>query len=340
MSAGQRVREFALIEQLRRRFGNTDSSVLRGIGDDTALIKPASGRHLLLTTDLLAEGVHFTFETAGYEDIGYKAAVANLSDIAAMGGIPHALAVSIALPPSGKAADVIRLYRGLMAACRPYGVSLVGGDTSASRHGLFLSITLTGYVAPGRALCRDGARVGDLVYVTGTLGDSLAGLQLLQKNSTRGASDRDSRYLIDRHLRPAPRIQTGRFLSARRLATAAIDISDGLSGDIAHICEQSGVGVELDATALPLSRACRSYAAGRKMSPLDLALRGGEDYELLFTVPAAKRAALDRLRRLAGCPLTPIGVIRSKRFGIRLRTDRGMLAPLRNTSYQHFARRE
>ena len=292
MAAGPRLREFQLIEHLRRRFGRTGPSIVLGIGDDTAIIKPPPGRHLLLTTDLLTEDVHFTLSTATYESIGYKAAVANLSDIAAMGGTPHALAVSIAIPRSVNAADVTRLYRGLMAACRPYGVSLIGGDTSASRHGLFLSITLTGYVVSKRALRRDGARVGDIVYVTGTLGDSLAGLQILKTRPRKGISRRDIRYLIARHHRPTPRVRAGQFLVARGLATAAIDVSDGLSGDLVHLCEQSAVGVEIDAAALPLSHACRAYAAETKTDPIQLALRGGEDYELLFTVPATWRAAL------------------------------------------------
>jgi thiamine-monophosphate kinase len=337
MAAGPRLREFQLIEHLRRRFGRTGPSVILGMGDDTAVIKSPPRRHLLLTADLLTEDIHFTRSTSTYEDIGYKAAVANLSDIAAMGGTPHALAVSIAIPPSGTLSAMDKLYRGLMAACRPYGVALIGGDTSASRHGLFLSVTLTGYVAPGRILRRAGARIGDIVYVTGTLGDSLAGLQILKTRSGTGLSRKDSRYLIARHHRPTPRVQAGQFLAAGRLATAAIDVSDGLSGDLAHLCEQSAVGVEIDAAALPLSRACRAYAAATKTDPVQLALRGGEDYELLFTVPATRRATLERLRRRAGCRLTPIGVIRPKRSGITLKTGRGDASPLRSTGYQHFS---
>jgi thiamine-monophosphate kinase len=336
MAAGPRLREFQLIEHLRRRYGRTRPSVILGIGDDTATIKPPAGHHLLLTTDLLTEDIHFTLSTSTYEDIGYKAAVANLSDIAAMGGTPHALAVSIAIPSSGTVSVIDKLYRGLMTACRPYGVSLIGGDTSASRHGLFLSVTLTGYVAPKQILRRDGARVGDILYVTGTLGDSLAGLQLLRARTKKELRGPDIRYLIARHHRPTPRVQAGQFLATRGLATAAIDVSDGLSGDLAHLCEQSGVGVEIDAAALPFSRACRAYAVATRTDPIQLALRGGEDYELLFTVPATRCAALERLRRHAGCRLTPIGVIRPKRFGLKLRTGRSDVLLLRNTSYQHF----
>jgi thiamine-monophosphate kinase len=337
MAAGPRVREFQLIEHLHRRFGRAGLSVILGIGDDTAILKPLPGRHLLLTTDLLVEDIHFTLSTATYEEIGYKAAVANLSDIAAMGGTPHALAVSVAIPSSRTVSAMDKLYRGLMAACRPYGVSLIGGDTSASRHGLFVSVTLTGYGVPTRILRRDGARIGNIVYVTGTLGDSLANLQLLRTRSKKELRRRDVRYLVTRHRKPTPRVQAGQFLAAHGLATAAIDISDGLSGDLVHLCEQSGVGAEIDAAALPLSHAGRAYAVETKTDPIQLALRGGEDYELLFTVPATRRAALERLRRHAGCRLTPIGIIRPKRFGIKLRTGRGDVIPLRNAGYQHFA---
>src|SRR5207247_2322887 len=159
--------EFRLIRHLRRRFRQTGRAVLRGIGDDAAVIRPSSGHALLLTTDLLAEGIHFDLRTATFEDIGYKAAVANLSDIAAMGGRPQYMLVAVAIHASRTSSDVDRLYRGMMRACRLPQVELVGGETSASRHGLFLSITLTGFVQAGRVLTRDGARVGDLLYVTG-----------------------------------------------------------------------------------------------------------------------------------------------------------------------------
>src|SRR5881396_1626150 len=265
--------EFRLIRHLRRRFGQTGRAVLRGIGDDAAVIRPSSGHALLLTTDLLAEGIHFDLRTATFEDIGYKAAVANLA--------------------SRTSSDVDRLYRGMMRACRLHKVELVGGDTSASRHGLFLSITLTGFAQAGRVLTRDGARVGDLLYVTGTLGDSLAGLTLLESGRDRRAAAsgrlnqrrrRYQSYLIDRHLHPTPRIKEGQLLAAHRLATAAIDLSDGLSGDLVHICEQSGVGAEIETSALPLSPACRAYAAASRLDPVRLALTGGEDYELLFSI--------------------------------------------------------
>ncbi len=347
-SSASRLREFALIADLSRRFGRTGRSVLCGIGDDAAVIRPTPGYLSLLTTDLLAEGIHFDLATATFEDIGYKAAAANLSDIAAMGGIPQHLLVSLAIPAGRTWSEIQRLYRGLMAACKPHRVELIGGDTSASQRDLFLSITLTGIVPPKQVLTRDGAKVGDLLYVTGTLGDSLAGLDLLTIRGKKrpsagrrrpGPEPPGTRYLIGRHLHPSPRIAVGRTLASHNLATAAIDLSDGLSGDLAHLCEQSGVGAEVQATALPLSPACRAYAAACRTDPVRLALTGGEDYELLFTVAPRNRARLERVGLRLGCRLGCIGVIRPKASGLRLRDEKGALQELAITSYQQFQNR-
>jgi len=335
-SSTKPLKEFALIAALSRRFGRTGRSVLRGIGDDAAIVRPSPGYLLLLTTDLLAEGIHFDLATATFEDIGYKAAAANLSDIAAMGGTPQHLLVSLAIPTGYAASDILRLYRGVMTACRPHGVELIGGDTSASQRGLFISITLTGLVPPKEVLTRDGAKVGDLLYVTGTLGDSRAGLHLL---TAKGQAQPYARHLIDRHLHPTPRITAGRLLASHGLATAAIDLSDGLSGDLAHLCTLSGVGAEIHSDTLPLSRACRAYAIASRTDPIRLALAGGEDYELLFTVPPRSRARLERLGARLGCAVSCIGTIRPKAFGLRLRNEKGSWRRLAITSYQHFQER-
>jgi len=337
-----RIGEFELIRSLRRRFGQTGRSVLRGIGDDAAIIRLPTNHLLLVSTDLLAEDVHFDLATATFEDIGYKAAAANLSDIAAMGGVPQHMLVAVAIPGSCKSSEIERLYRGLMHACRRYGVELVGGDTSASRQGLFISVTVTGVTEPGQALRRDGATAGDLLYVTGTLGDSLAGSNILRTRirtkgkAGKGQHKRHLRDLIERHLRPTPRIEEGQLLATHHLATAAIDLSDGLSGDLAHVCEESGVGAEIEIAALPLSPACRSYAAAYRLDPSNLALTGGEDYELLFTVSPGNRAKLDRLARRARYRFSCIGTIRPKGFGLRVKHRNGSSRRLPLTSYQHF----
>ena len=338
------LHEFELIRLLARRFGRTRSSVIRGIGEDAALVKTSSRDALLVTTDLLTEGVHFDLSIANFEDIGYRAAIANLSDIAAMGGTPRFLLAALAVPARHRTSQIVALYRGMMQACRPYDVCLIGGDTSASRQGLFLSITLLGTMPAKQALTRNGARIGDLIYVTGTLGDSRAGLELLMAAKNRGRRSgpyrpvptRYDHSLIRRHHRPTARIAEGRFLAMKRLASAAIDVSDGLSGDLRHLCEQSGVGAEIYLSMLPISPACHTYAQRRRLDPARLALSGGEDYELLFTVPPRKRAQLDRLSRAHGFRITCIGEIMPTRFGITARGLDGTPRPLRVTSYEHF----
>lgn len=335
------LHEFQLIENLHRRYGKTGPNVVRGIGDDAAVVTPTKGHELVFTTDLVAEGVHFDLKTAAFEDIGYKAAVANLSDIAAMGAKPDYLLVSLAIPPLRTASEMQRLYQGLMRACRSYGVELIGGDTSASRQGLFVNIVLIGSVPAGRALTRDGARVGDLLYVTGTIGDALAGLRLLSarhdaKGSARRSVKPSNQELILRHLRPTPRLGVGQVLSRQRLATSAIDLSDGLSGDLRHICAQSHVGAEIQVDALPISSALREYADMNKADPIDVALQGGEDYELLFTVVPRHRKKLELLARQTGCLLSCIGVIKPKTYGLRVKDRTGAVRQMPMLSYRHF----
>jgi thiamine-monophosphate kinase len=276
-------------------------------------------------------------------DIGFRAAVANLSDIAAMGGAPQYLLVSLAIPRTGTNQHVLQLYRGMMAACRPHHVRLIGGDTSASGGGWFISVTLIGMVPPRKALFRSGARVGDLLYVTGTIGDALAGLMLLNeppskkpRPRTAALSARHQQFLIGRHLHPTARLAEGQWLSAHRYATSAIDISDGLSGDLRHICEESHVGVELNLGALPLSPACRAYAASRQLDQVSLALTGGEDYELLFTLSPRHKAQIERAAKLRRFRITCIGTIRQARNGILAIGPAGTKHPLPNTSYEHF----
>lgn len=331
------IKEFGLIRSLRREFGGGHASVVCGIGDDAAVIEPTPGLQLVLTTDLLAEGIHFHLRTASFEDVGYKAAIANLSDVAAMGGTPQYVLIALAIPRGGTRTMVQHLYRGMMAACRPHGVRLIGGDTSASHGGWFVGVVLIGSTAAHRALLRSGARAGDDLYVTGTLGDSLAGFKLLQSpriSATLPAGQR--RFLVQRHLRPTARVREGHWLSSGRWASSAIDVSDGLSGDLRHICEESRVGVEIDLSALPISNACRTYAAVTKQDATDLALAGGEDYELLFTVPRRqrKRFLLDAARHRIR--VTRIGTIKPARSGIRGMAPGGRLRALTVTSYEHF----
>lgn len=342
--AGDTIKEFALIQALRRRFAQKGPPLIRGIGDDAAVIAASPTQWWHITTDLLAEGVHFDWSTASPKSVGYRAAMANLSDLAAMGAVPRYLLTSLAVPTMFESAQVYELYEGLMKACRRHGVRLVGGDTSSSKAGLFLSITLIGTTAARRALFRHGARVGDRIFVTGTLGDSLAGLQLLMRDKTPRVTQSDSpplrkshrEFLVNRHLHPTARLAEGQWLNTAQLATAAIDLSDGLSGDLRHICEESRVGAELDLGTLPISPACRAYAELCGLPPVQLALTGGEDYELLFTTPANNQSTVERQARARGYHLTCIGTIRPRRFGIQMVSGDGTMQPVPMTSYEHF----
>lgn len=337
------LHEFALIRTLRQRFARRAPGLITGIGDDAAVIANSAPSWWHVTTDLLAEGIHFDRKSAGPESIGYRAAMANLSDIAAMGAAPRFLLVSLAIPKNLNQSYICKLYGGLMKACRRHDTTLIGGDTSASRAGLFLNITLIGSTTGRRALFRHGAKVGDQIYVSGTLGDSLAGLRLLANPHTARSSTKrkillspsHQRFLIGRHLHPTARVAEGQWLNHERLASAAIDLSDGLSGDLRHLCEASRVGAQLEIDKLPISSACRSYAQAFGVSPSQLALTGGEDYELLFTASQRHHDTITRQARTRGYRVTCIGTIRPKGFGIQTASD-GRTQPLPVTSYEHF----
>jgi thiamine-monophosphate kinase len=337
------IQEFALIRFLESRYACHAPGLVQGIGDDAAVIETSTQTWCHLTTDLLIEGVHFDLKSTSPESVGYRAAMANLSDIAAMGAVPRYLLISLAVPKAVKRSHIYELYRGLMKACSPYDVALIGGDTSASKTGLFLSITLLGTTSGHRALFRHGARVGDHIYVSGTLGDSLAGLKLLMNSTTSsplgqrktGFSRSHRQFLVRRHSYPTARVAEGRWLNERRLASAAIDLSDGLSGDLRHLCEESRVGAEVELDRIPISPACQAYARTIGASPIRLALAGGEDYELLFTASPRDCGTIERGTRTRGYRMTRIGTIRPQQFGIQMTID-GRTQPMPVTSYEHF----
>jgi thiamine-monophosphate kinase len=339
--AERRIGEFELIHRIERRTPIAPllaQSVVAGIGDDAAILKPHPGRVLLATTDLLAEHVHFDLALTTYRQLGYKAVMANLSDIAAMGGVPRYVFIAMALTARETVRDVEALYAGIRDACRPAGSAVVGGDTSASRHGLFLAVTLLGEAAPKEVLLRSGARAGDRVYVTGTLGDAQAGLEILAaRGGERGkaASAPDAAYLTRRHLEPVARLAEGRRLAEEGLASAAIDLSDGLAGDLRHICEQSRVGGLIDTRRLPFSACLIAYARANRRDPIEYALSGGEDYELLFTVPPKQVKRVDALINRRQLCATAVGAITTQRSGLRIIGHDGVVRPLTARGYEH-----
>ena len=326
--------EFGLIDRIRSTVTKRTAKAPIGIGDDAAALLLSPSSTLLATTDMLIEGVHFDLATTDLVSLGWKAAAANLSDIAAMGGEPRFCLVGLGLPKSMSVEQVQGFYRGLREMTGKHGTLLVGGDTCRSDKGLIVSITLLGEATQRRIIPRSGARPGDRIFVTGTLGDAGAGLELLQKKG-RGRSRKPSadRILIDKHLRPVPRVAYGKKLGASGCASAMIDVSDGLSSDLGHICDESGVGAEIRADRIPLSKALRA-AKTLGHPALFYALSGGEDYELLFTIPENKTERLRSLR----LPATEIGrIIRKK--GMALIDEGGARRTLTASGYEHFGKR-
>ncbi len=336
MPRANQLAEFALIKRIAMRFGELQNQTVPGIGDDCAVTRLNSKTLQLVTTDLLVEDIHFNRHFASCYDIGYKAMVSNLSDIAAMGGIPRQFLISIAIPPSVTTHDIDALYEGMMQPATQSGTALIGGDTSSSLTTLFLSLTLIGDVKPAHVVRRTGLQVGDEIFVTGTLGDSHAGLCMFQTPPHTRISRAHQTWLSHRHLRPTARLEAGQRLAKNQLATAMIDLSDGLSGDLAHLCELNAVGATINVTHLPISDALRAYAQHVGEQAYNIALKGGEDYELLFAV---KPEAVPRLKRWNTRGLldaTHIGTIQPKRQGLQMITPTGSIRPMPIRSYEHF----
>ncbi|KAF1726478.1 thiamine-phosphate kinase [Pseudoxanthomonas japonensis] len=311
--------EFDLIARIRARAGTRDDIVL-GIGDDAALLAPPPGRHLVVTADTLNDGVHFPHGTLP-ADLGWKALAVNLSDLASMGAEPAWCTLSLSLP-QGDTAWIDGFLDGFLALAREHGIVLVGGDTT--RGPLSVSVTAMGFVDAGRALRRDGARVGDDVWVTGTLGDAAGALALLERDPVGVL-----RLRLDR---PTPRVEAGRALVG--IATACVDVSDGLLADLGHIVSRSGVAAQVDVGALPVSEALR--ASFDEATRLAMQAGGGDDYELCFTAPPEARAGIDAVSLQFGLRITRIGRIMTGEGVHPLDADGRTWSPPRR-GYDHFA---
>jgi thiamine-monophosphate kinase len=324
--------ELALIRLIRLRAPTGLRGEVRlGIGDDCALLRPLRGEEFAITTDLSIAGRHFRIETHPAESVGHRALARGLSDLAAMGARPVAAFVSLAVPQELAGEWTTRFYDGLLELARSHKTTLAGGDLSEAPIPL-ADIVLVGSVPSGAALLRSGARPGQMLYVTGTLGGSAAGLarletmpQRLSAKRRRIASIASGVAALAPHLYPQPRIAQGLWLRKRGIAMAAIDLSDGLSTDLMHLCEESGVAAEVDAELLPIHTG----------ATLEQALNGGEDYELLFTASPSARIP----KSIAGVPVTRIGRILKrggKRPAITLKTGEGTM-PLQPKGWQHFS---
>ncbi len=330
--------ELALIERIRtggagagatRLRGRSLRNIVLGIGDDCGILRPPKGHEILVTTDFTLEGRHFRRDWHPPESVGHRTLARGLSDLAAMGARPLAAFLSLALPGDLLASRsgrswVDRFFAGLRGLADQYSVPLAGGDTAESPCGLVLAdIALIGSAPAGRALRRSGGKAGDAVYVTGELGGAAAELAAMERRSTKRPPNSGSHP----QLYPQPRIGVGLALLRRRLATASIDLSDGLSTDLAHLCRESGVGAEIQASALPLHP-----LATQAGSALDLALHGGEDYELLFTASPKLRMP----RSIAGVSITRIGSL-TRGSAISITDSAGLQRTLKPGGWEHFA---
>jgi len=273
--------EWDLINALSREFGPAPPGVILGIGDDCAVLAGNGPDYLLWTVDTLVEGVHFDLAYTSLSQLGWKSLTVNLSDIAAMGGDPGPALLSLGWPPARDRRGALTFAAGLAQAAREYGVAVIGGDTVASPGGLIVTVTLTGRVPADQMLQRAGAGIGDLIFVTGPLGEAAAGLEILRQGLDLPPHLKEA--LTEAHLRPRPHLRAGRLLAQEGLATALIDTSDGIATDLYHICQAGGVGARLPADAVPVSPRVTAAAPHLGRDPQELALFGGEDYLLLFT---------------------------------------------------------
>ena len=317
--------EFALIDRLARRSPISHADLHTGIGDDAAVIAGLSreGELLLVTTDMLVENRHFRREWATPEQIGIKSVACNVSDIAAMGGRPTFMFVSLALPAHTDVSWIDSLYGGMADACRRYGVVLAGGDTTQGRD-VTVCISLLGKVAATHLRLRSHARPGDLLCVTGPLGGAAAGLAMLAAGMDPPAD------LRDKHLAPSCRLDVSPAIAP--LARAMIDISDGLAAEVGHICDRSGTGAEVDAHAIPLHPSAREAARLTDNDALAFALSGGEDLELLFSITPENLQVLSA----KGVAATAVGRVCEAKAGRTLLLPEGMRAPL-SGGYDHFS---
>jgi thiamine-monophosphate kinase len=298
--------EDQVIERVRQRFPIAGAGLSTAIGDDAAVLRPVAGKEWVVTTDAFLENVHFLRKVHPAKSAGYKALARATSDIAAMGARPRFFFLTLAVPVKCAGAWLDDFLGGMARAARRFGLCLAGGDTS-KYPALAANLTIMGEIGRGKAILRSGARPGDVLCVSGRLGEAELGWQLLQKNSRAGESW--TRHL-KKHLSPEPRLALGEWLSGRNYATSMIDTSDGFSTDLGHICKASGVGANVWATKIP---AVRIPVALRKVFPnaMELALHGGEDYELLFTVP--KRLSRHLPSKIGGVPIKIIGEITRQR---------------------------
>jgi thiamine-monophosphate kinase len=320
--------EFQIIEHLKKQ-GRTIPGLICGIGDDCSVARIDESQELLTTTDLLTEGIHFNLDWSDLHHLGRKAVSVNVSDLAAMGARPLFLFLSLAIPDDINVDQLDQFLSGFLQASDAYGAVLAGGDTCRSRSGLTISVSAQGVAMKATSIMRQGAKAGNDLFVTGTLGDSALALRQLMAGKT------PTPFLLERHIDPTARIETGQALVEDSIPTAMIDVSDGLLADLEHVLRASGVGAVVDLETIPLSRAFRQEMDSNP-DLMGLALSGGEDYELLFTAPAEAQKAISAIAEKTGVPISRIGRIDENREELNLLGPSGAVELPPQRGYKHF----
>lgn len=327
------IGEFGLIDLLKEDTIHDPDTVVVGIGDDSAVLRPLPQRLQLVTADMLVEGVHFHLATSNANQLGHKAIAVNLSDIAAMGGTPRHAVISVALPAAIPVDFVLNLYQGMKDICRFHRVNIVGGDTVSSPSGLVINVTVIGDGSPDLVVCRSGAKAGDIIAVTNTLGNSGAGLDLLKLENWQQYDF--AAPLVEAHLTPWPQVRAGAMIAAAGAASMD-DISDGLASELHEIAAASNVSVQIQASLVPLSPEVRHAADLFGKNPLDYALYGGEDFQLLFTMDP------EQFRQLQasdiGAKAVKIGEVFPPGQGVTMVREDGQIEKLYPRGYNHFSR--
>ncbi len=335
--------EFGLIERLTKEFPIRHPQTIKGVGDDAAVLSFGE-KEVLVTTDLLLEGIHFDVRYVPLKHLGYKAAVVNFSDIYAMNGTPRQITVSIGLSSRFTVEHVEQIYAGIRLACEVYGVDMVGGDTSASVSGLVISITCIGDAAKENIVYRSGAKETDLICVSGDLGAAYMGLQLLEReNRVAAGAGKDftpdfsgKEYILERQLKPEARKDIVEELGkAGIVPTSMMDVSDGLSSELLHICKASGVGCRVYEDRIPIDYQTACMAEELNMNLVTAAMNGGEDYELLFTVPLADK---DKIEKMKGVSM--IGYVTKPELGAALVSRDGNEIPIRAQGWNAFSQKD
>ena len=332
--------EFDFINSLRQRIGSSSQSIVTGIGDDAAVFRNNSGKETVISTDLLVEDIDFRRTTTPPYLLGHKALAVSLSDLAAMGSRPLWSLISIGVPEDVWESDFIdRLYDGLLELANRYGVQLIGGDTSRTNEHITIDSIALGECSAGMAVKRTGASPGDQIFVTGSLGAAAAGLRLIERGAhlaEQNLDDEDSQkldHVLLRQLRPEPRVGWGIVMGEERIATSMIDLSDGLSSDLNHLCAASNTGALIDAALLPIDERVVELCGRRALDPLQLALHGGEDFELLFTVKPENVARLPR--RVDGVEIKRIGEVTAASESVRI-SEGSRIWDLKPGGWKHF----